>query len=182
MPATLKDSLMARLDRLGEAREVAQIASVIGRQFTFALLDAVIARRQEGRWRPHWRSWSRRALSFPKGAVSERSFSFKHALMRDVAYESLLLSRRREWHERVARALEERFPELATNEPELLAHHFGEAGLADPACDYRMRAGDSGGEPVGLQGGDRAFLGGSEIGRGSCRSRKSRCAANWISS
>ena len=73
----------------------------------------------------------------------ERSFSFKHALLRDAAYESLLLiGRRRDWHQRIARALEERFPELAANEPELLAHHFAEAGLIDPACDYRMRAGD----------------------------------------
>ena len=62
--------------------------------------------------------------------------------MREAAYDSLLLSRRREWHESCARALEEGFVELATNEPELLAHHFGEAGLAGPACDYRMRAGE----------------------------------------
>jgi predicted ATPase len=63
-------------------------------------------------------------------------------LVRDTAYESLLLGRRREWHERIARALEELFSELPAIEPELLAHHFGEAGLAGPACDYRMRAGD----------------------------------------
>lgn len=62
--------------------------------------------------------------------------------MRDAAYESLLLSRRRDWHERIARALEERFPETAANEPDLLAHHFGAAGLGLIACDYRLRAGD----------------------------------------
>ena len=60
----------------------------------------------------------------------------------DAAYESLLLSRRRDWHERIARAIEAYFPDLTANEPELLAHHYGEAGLAGPACDYRMRAGD----------------------------------------
>jgi predicted ATPase len=81
-------------------------------------------------------------IVFPEGRGLERSFSFKHALMRDAAYENLLLGRRREWHERVARALEAGFPELATSEPELLAHHFGEAGLAGPASDYRMQAGD----------------------------------------
>jgi len=141
VPATLKDSLMARLDRLGEAREVAQIASVIGRQFVFSLLDAVI---------PHGGTDIEAALAklveagivFPDGRGSERSFSFKHALTRDAAYESLLFSRRRELHERIARALEERFSALTTSEPDLLAHHFGEAGLAGPACDYRMRAGD----------------------------------------
>jgi len=81
-------------------------------------------------------------IVFPEGRGQERSYSFKHALVRDAAYESLLLSRRREWHERIARALEERFPETAANEPEVLAHHFGAAGLALPACDYRMHAGD----------------------------------------
>jgi len=141
VPATLKDSLMARLDRLGEARDVAQIASVIGRQFTFSLLDAVI---------PRGGTDVEAALAklvgagivFPDGSGSERSFSFKHALTRDAAYESLLLSRRRELHGRIARVLEERFSALTTSEPDLLAYHFGEAGLAGPACDYRMRAGD----------------------------------------
>ena len=165
VPATLKDSLMARLDRLGEAREVAQIASVIGRQFTFALLDAVIL---GGRTdvEAALAKLVAAGIVFPEGRSSERSFSFRHALVRDVAYESLLLSRRREWHERIARALEERFPELATSEPELLAQHFGEAGLADPACDYRMRAGDWAVSRSAYHGGDRAFLGGSEGGRG----------------
>jgi class 3 adenylate cyclase/predicted ATPase len=141
VPATLKDSLMARLDRLGEAREVAQIASVIGRQFSFALLDAV-APEDDAELEAALVKLSEAGIIFPAGRSLERSFSFKHALVRDTAYESLLLSRRREWHERIARVLEEQFPELAAIEPELLAHHFGEAGLASPACDYRIRAGD----------------------------------------
>ena len=141
VPATLKDSLMARLDRLGEAREVAQIAAVIGRQFAFALLDAVVPKRG-AELDAALAKLVAAGIVFPEGRGLERSFSFKHALVRDAAYESLLLGRRREWHERIARALEDRFPELAANEPELLAHHFGEAGLAGPACDYRMRAGD----------------------------------------
>jgi class 3 adenylate cyclase/tetratricopeptide (TPR) repeat protein len=141
VPATLKDSLMARLDRLGAAREVAQIASVIGRQFSFALLDAVV----QGDGRDLEAALAKlvtAGIVFPEGRGLERSFSFKHALTRDAAYESLLLSRRREWHERIARALEGRFSELTTSEPDLLAHHFGEAKLAGPACDYRIRAGD----------------------------------------
>src|SRR5215831_3901114 len=141
VPATLKDSLMARLDRLGEAREVAQIAAVIGRQFPFALLDAV-APRSGDELEATLAKLVAASIIFPEGRGGERSFSFKHALLRDAAYESLLLGRRRDWHERAARALEERFPELAANEPELLAHHFGEAGLARPACDYRMKAGE----------------------------------------
>jgi class 3 adenylate cyclase/tetratricopeptide (TPR) repeat protein len=141
VPVTLKDSLMARLDRLGAAREVAQIAAVIGRQFTFALLDAVIPRGGTD-VEAALTKLAEAGIVFPEGRGLERSFSFKHALTRDAAYESLLLGRRREWHERIARALEESFSELATSEPELLAQHFAEAGLAGPAADYRMRAGD----------------------------------------
>jgi class 3 adenylate cyclase len=141
VPATLKDSLMARLDRLDEAREVAQIAAVIGRQFAFALL-AAIAARDGAVLDAALDKLIAAGIVFPEGRGLERSFSFKHALLRDAAYESLLLGRRREWHERIARALERGFPELAANEPELLAYHFAEAGLAAPACDYRMRAGD----------------------------------------
>ena len=141
VPATLKDSLMARLDRLGEARDVAQIAAVIGRQFAFALLDAV-APKHGAELETALAKLVAAGIVFPEGRGLERSFIFKHALMRDAAYESLLLTRRRDWHSRVARTLEERFPELAASEPELLAHHFGEAGLAGPACNYRMLAGD----------------------------------------
>jgi class 3 adenylate cyclase/tetratricopeptide (TPR) repeat protein len=145
VPATLKDSLMARLDRLGQAREVAQIAAVIGRQFSFALLDAVASK---GAFKGGTELEATLAklvaagIVFPEERGQERSFSFKHALVRDVAYESLLLARRREWHERIAHALEKHFVEIAASEPDLLAYHFGEAGLPAPACDYRMRAGD----------------------------------------
>ena len=124
VPATLKDSLMARLDRLGEARDVAQITSVIGRQFTFALLDA-IAPQRDAELEAALARLGAAGIVFPEGRSQERSYSFKHALVRDAAYESLLLSRRREWHERIARALEERFPETAANEPEVLAHQLG---------------------------------------------------------
>ncbi len=140
VPATLKDLLMARLDRLGGAREIAQIAAAIGRQFTFALLDAVVAR-GDAALDPALTKLIGAGIVFPEGR-GERSFSFKHALVRDAAYESLRLTRRRDWHERIARALEERFPEIVASEPELLAFHFGQAGLASPTCDYRMRAGD----------------------------------------
>jgi class 3 adenylate cyclase/tetratricopeptide (TPR) repeat protein len=141
VPATLKDSLMARLDRLGDAREAAQIAAVIGRQFTFSLL-ASIAPKSALDLEAALEKLVAAGIVFPEGDSLERSFSFKHALLREAAYESLLLSRRREWHERAGRALEERFAELTTNEPELLAHHFGEAGLAGQSCDYRMLAGE----------------------------------------
>jgi class 3 adenylate cyclase/tetratricopeptide (TPR) repeat protein len=141
VPATLKDSLMSRLDRLGDAREVAQIAAVIGRQFTLALLGAV-ASRGASELEAMLVRLVAAGIVFPEERGLERSFSFKHALVRDAAYESLLLARRREWHGRIANALEKHFADIAANEPELLAYHFGEAGLAAHACEYRMRAGD----------------------------------------
>ena len=141
VPATLKDSLMARLDRLGGAREVAQIAAVIGRQFTLALLEAV-AGKDAAELDAALARLVAAGVVFPEERGLEPSFIFKHALVRDVAYESLLLMRRREWHARLAHALEQQFAEVAGQEPDLLAFHFGEAGLASPACDYRMLAGD----------------------------------------
>ena len=141
VPATLEDSLMARLDRLGAAREVAQIAAVVGRQFPLAILDAVVPRGGAA-LEAALTHLVAAGILLPEGRGLERGFSFKHAFLRDAAYDSLLLTRRREWHERTARAVEERFPELAASEPEVLAYHFAEAGLPAPACDYRMRAGD----------------------------------------
>src|SRR5580692_550330 len=141
VPATLKDSLMARLDRLGPAREVAQIAAVVGRQFPFSILDAVVPRGGAA-LEAALTDLVAAGILLPEGRGLERGFSFKHALLRDAAYDSLLLTRRREWHERTARAVEQRFPELAASEPEVLAYHFAEAGQPAPACDYRMRAGD----------------------------------------
>jgi class 3 adenylate cyclase/tetratricopeptide (TPR) repeat protein len=141
VPATLKDSLMARLDRLGEARDVAQIAAVIGRQFSFALLEAV-ASRSEAQLETTLAKLVDAGIVFPEERGEERGFVFKHALVRDAAYESLLLVRRREWHGRIAQALEQQFADIAASEPDLLAYHFAAAGLSDQACKYRLRAGD----------------------------------------
>jgi predicted ATPase/class 3 adenylate cyclase len=141
VPATLKDLLMTRLERLGAAREVAQIAAVVGRQFPFAILDSVVPRGGAA-LEAALKDLVAAGILLPEGRGLERGFGFKHALLRDAAYDSLLLTRRREWHERTARAVEQRFPELAASEPEVLAYHFAEAGLHAQACDYRMRAGD----------------------------------------
>jgi len=141
VPATLQDSLMARLDRLGPAKEIAQVAATIGRQFAHALLaavapvgagelDAALARLTEA------------SLVFPQTRAIEPTYSFKHALTRDVAYNSLLRARRQQLHERIARILEERFPALAEAEPEILAYHFSRADLPGEACCYCERAGD----------------------------------------
>ena len=156
---------MARLDRLGEAREVAQIAAVIGRQFALTLARCGCpetrrrTRSRAGETRRGGNCLSGGARSGARASVSSTRWCATR-LMR-----ACCLARRREWHQRIARALEERFPEVTANEPELLAYHFGEAGLASPACDYRMRAGDRALSRSAYPGGDRAFLSGSQVGR-----------------
>jgi class 3 adenylate cyclase/tetratricopeptide (TPR) repeat protein len=141
VPATLQDSLMARLDRLGPAKEIAQIAAAIGRQFAQALLAAV-APVGAGELDTALAQLTDARLVFPQTRAIEPTYSFKHALTRDVAYDSLLRARRQQLHERIARTLEERFPSLAETEPEILAHHFGLADLPGPASLYSERAGD----------------------------------------
>ena len=141
VPATLQDSLMARLDRLGPAKEIAQIAAAIGRQFAQALLAAV-APVGAGELEGALARLTEASLVFPQSRAIEPTFSFRHALTRDVAYDSLLRSRRQQLHERIARTLEERFPALAEAEPEILAYHFSQAGVPASASVYNERAGD----------------------------------------
>src|SRR6202171_1577188 len=141
IPATLQDSLMARLDRLGTAKEIAQIGAAIGREFNYALLNAVVGR-DEASLRAALTQLEDAELLFCTGTPPDARYSFKHALVQDTAYESLLKSRRQLLHQRIALALEARFPALAEAEPEVLAHHFSHAGLADRACPYYERAGD----------------------------------------
>ncbi len=142
IPPTLADSLMARLDRLGPAaREVAQVASVLGREFTYALLHAVhpIA---EAELEAALAKLGDAELVYAHGIPPEASYSFKHALVQDAAYGSLLKSRRRELHGRAAKVLGEQLRDVAEAHPELLAHHHTGAGAADPAADAWQRAGE----------------------------------------
>jgi class 3 adenylate cyclase len=141
IPSTLQDSLMARLDRLGTVKEIAQIGAAIGREFNYALLNAVVGR-DEASLQAALTQLVDAELLFPAGAPPDARYSFKHALVQDTAYESLLKSRRQVLHQRIARTLEERFPALAEAEPEVLAHHYSRAGLAGQACHYYERAGD----------------------------------------
>jgi class 3 adenylate cyclase/tetratricopeptide (TPR) repeat protein len=141
IPSTLQDSLMARLDRLGTAKEIAQIGAAIGREFNYALLNAVVGR-DEASLQSALAQLEDAELLFRAGALPDARYSFKHALVQDTAYESLLKSRRQVLHRRIALALEERFPAQAEAEPEILAYHFSRAGLADRACLHYERAGD----------------------------------------
>ena len=140
IPATLHDSLMARLDRLAPAKEVAQTGAVIGRQFAHELLAAVVGL-SEAKLATALDKLVATELLFRRGTAPNVTYSFKHALVQDAAYESLLRSRRRLLHARIADALESRFPETAETQPELLAHHFAHAGAVEKAVEHWKRAG-----------------------------------------
>jgi class 3 adenylate cyclase/tetratricopeptide (TPR) repeat protein len=141
VPDTLQDSLMARLDRLGDAKESAQIAAVIGRRFARPLLAAV-ANRSRTELDADLAALMAAQLAYPTGAETEQTFEFKHALVRDAAYESLLLAKRRHLHGSVADAIEASFTSLTEEEPELVGHHFERAERPERAAFYYQRAGD----------------------------------------
>jgi class 3 adenylate cyclase/predicted ATPase len=140
IPATLHDSLMARLDRLSPIKEVAQTAAAIGREFSHRLLSEVSTATDEG-LEDALAQLAEAELVFRRGKPPQATYTFKHALVRDAAYESLLKSKRPELHGRIAKTLEHSFPERAEAEPELLAYHLTEAGLAEPAIAYWKKAG-----------------------------------------
>jgi predicted ATPase/class 3 adenylate cyclase len=139
IPATLQDSLMARLDRLAPAKEVAQIGAALGREFSFELLAAV-SPLPANALEDAVAELVRTELVFRRGVPPEATYSFKHALVQDAAYGTLLRSRRQQLHARIAQVLEERFPETVNTQPDLLAHHCTEAGFVAKAIDYWRRA------------------------------------------
>ena len=141
IPSTLQDSLMARLDRLAAVKEIAQIGAAIGREFAYALLSAVVGR-DEPTLRSALAQLEDSELVFRLGAPPDARYVFKHALVQDTAYESLLKSRRQILHRKIADTLREQFPDIVEAEPELLAHHFTQAGLTAPAIEYWGKAGD----------------------------------------
>jgi class 3 adenylate cyclase/tetratricopeptide (TPR) repeat protein len=140
IPATLQDSLMARLDRLAPVREIGQIGAAIGREFSYSLLRVFVGR-DETALKNGLAQLEQAELVFRRGEPPESVYIFKHALVRDAAYESLLKSRRQQLHDQIARTLEERFTAIVASQPEIVAHHFTEAGLAEPAINYWLKAG-----------------------------------------
>jgi class 3 adenylate cyclase/predicted ATPase len=141
VPATLHASLMARLDRLGSAaKEVAQVGAVFGREFSYELLTAV-AQRNAAELDAALDRLVVAGLAFRRGVPPHATFLFKHALVQDAAYGTLLRGKRQELHGRVVRVLEEQWPEMAEAQPELLAHHCAVAGLVEQATAYYARAG-----------------------------------------
>ena len=140
IPPTLQQSLAARLDRLGEAREVAQIGAVLGRDFAYALLRAV-GGIDDTALQSALDRLADADLLIAEGAGPQANYRFKHALIQDAAYDSLLKSRRQALHRRAAEILRDQ-PERAAASPEVIAHHFTEAGLDDLAIEWWGKAGD----------------------------------------
>jgi class 3 adenylate cyclase/predicted ATPase len=140
IPATLHDSLMARLDRLATAKDIAQLGATIGRAFPYDLLSAVApwdgATLQQGLAR-----LVEAELLYQRGVLPRATYHFKHALVQDAASQSLLKRTRQQYHRQIAHVLAEQFPETAETQPELLAYHYTEAGLSAQAIPYWQRAG-----------------------------------------
>jgi class 3 adenylate cyclase/predicted ATPase len=141
IPPTLQQSLMARLDRLGPAREVAQVGSVIGRGFSYKLLRDV-AGMDDAPLQAALEKLAEADIVLVQGLPPESDYRFKHALIQDAAYENLLKSRRQVLHRRVAETLRDGFADTAAAEPEVLAHHFTQAGMTDAAIEWWGKAGD----------------------------------------
>jgi predicted ATPase/class 3 adenylate cyclase len=140
IPSTLYESLMARLDRLGRAKEVAQLAATIGREFSYDLLQA-ISPLDEARLTGALNRLVEAELIDQYLLPPQTNYAFKHAMIRDAAYGSLLRTKRREYHGRIAEVLQKRFSGTADAHPELLATHYTEAGLIEQAIPFWLRGG-----------------------------------------
>jgi class 3 adenylate cyclase/predicted ATPase len=141
IPTSLHASLLARLDRLAPTREVAQIGAALGRSFSHELISAV-AQMPQAQVDDALTQLVSAELIFRRGMPPDAEYTFKHALVQDAAYSTLLRSRRQQLHGRIATTLEAQFPEIVEMQPEILAHHWAEAGQIDKAVAYRLMAGE----------------------------------------
>src|SRR5262249_35099459 len=132
IPATLHDSLMARLDRLATVKGLAQLGATLGREFSYELLQAV-SPWDEGTLQRGLHQLVAAEFLYQQGLPPQAMYRFKHALIQDAAYQSLLRSTRQQYHQRITQVLEAQFPEICETQPELLAHHCTEAGLVTQA-------------------------------------------------
>ena len=142
VPSTLRDSLMARLDRYMPLKEIAQIGAAIGREFSYELISAV-APRPNGELANMLERLTASGLAFRRGSPPDVIYSFKHALVQEAAYDSLLRRRRQQLHTEIARTIEERIPKLKETEPEVLARHYTRAELFEQGAAYWLRAGQN---------------------------------------
>ena len=140
IPTTLHDSLMSRLDRLGTAKNVAQLGATLGRQFSYSLLhtiapwDEAVLQQELGRL-------VESELVYQHGRASQTAYIFKHALVQETAYQSLARNTRQHYHQRIAEVLTETFPAMVETQPEMVAHHYTEAGMIEQAVSWWQRAG-----------------------------------------
>jgi predicted ATPase len=140
IPVTLHDSLMARLDRLATVKSLAQLGATLGREFSYTLWQAV-SLWDEGTLQRGLHQLVEAEFLYQRGLPPQATYLFKHALIQDAAYQSLLKSTRQQYHQRIARVLEQQFPETAETQPELLAQHYTQAGLTEQAIAYWQQAG-----------------------------------------
>jgi len=140
IPSTLQDSLLARLDRLDEVKEIVQIGSVLGREFSIDMLNAVLQDKIDN-LELSMHKLLDSEIFYQGGTDEQKVYQFKHALIQDAAYESLLISRRQQMHQQVATVLENKFKETTQTQPELLAHHYTEAGQPGLAIPIWLKAG-----------------------------------------
>jgi class 3 adenylate cyclase len=139
IPVTLRDSLMSRLDRLGAAKEIAQVGAVLGHEFSYELIHALMPM-QETELQTGLQKLNDAELLYARGIAPNATYTFKHWLIQDAAYQALLKTHRRELHRRTAEFLERLFPKVAELQPELLARHYTEAGQAQPAVAAWQKA------------------------------------------
>src|SRR6266478_2297583 len=140
VPSTLQDALMARLDRLRPAKEIAQLGATLGREFSYELLQSVCP--LDEATLQHWlKQLVETELMYQHGLLPQATYLFKHALVQDTAYQSLLKSTRQQYHRQIAQVLEARFVEIKDTQPELVAQHYTEAGLTARAIPYWQQAG-----------------------------------------
>jgi class 3 adenylate cyclase/predicted ATPase len=145
IPATLHDSLMARLDRLASAKALAQLGATLGREFSYELLQAV-APWDEGTLHRGLHQLVAAEFLYQQGLPPHATYRFKHALIQDAAYQSLLRSTRQQYHQRIPQVLEAHFPEICDAQPELVAQHYTAAGCTEQAVIYWQRAGQQASE------------------------------------
>ena len=171
IPETLQDSLMARLDRSPQQREVAQLGSVLGREFAYEMIRALTGV-DEQVLQGGLGQLVVDELLYQRGRPPRSRYLFKHALIQDAAYQSLLKRTRQQYHQQVAKLLEERFPEVVSTQPELVAHHYTEANCPAQAIAYWLQSRRGGGEQVGERRSDRSVWQRPGTGRGATGSAR----------
>ena len=151
----MQEALLARLDRLSTARQIAQLGATLGREFSYELLHAV-APINETDLQTSLSKLVEAEILYQRGVGEQARYFFKHALIQDTAYQSLLKSTRQQYHQQIAQVLEERFPDTKETQPELLAHHYTEAGSHRAGDSVLAKGGQTSKSALGLCGSNQS--------------------------